>query len=119
MMPRLHRAVLIGCLAAAACNLPDKICEVDEKDNTCSGPSDCVTAYCAADCTVCPAVYSTKQVGEAWCLTPLDRDPQPRCVKAAESVCTPSSLPSICPRYITPVCEEGKCAPDFTAPPDG
>lgn len=120
---RTH-ARLVRALAAAAmmvltaCNIPDKICEIDEEDNTCSGAGDCVLAYCAADCTICPAVYSRKQVEEAWCLTPLGESPNSRCREAAESVCTLTSFPSLCPRYIQPLCEDGKCVPDFQPPPD-
>ena len=120
----LNRTALVHALAAAAlaagaaCNIPDKICEIDESDNTCSGTGGCVVAYCAADCSVCPAVYSTKQVEEAWCLTPLGESPNDRCREAAESVCTPTSFPPLCPIYIQPLCEEGECVPDFQPPSD-
>ena len=105
-------------LICAACNIPDELCNTKEKDNTCSSASDCVVAYCAADCSICQAVYSRRQVENTWCLTPIDESPNSRCREAAESVCTPTSLPTVCPRYIQPLCEDGKCVPDFQPPSD-
>jgi len=117
-------AALVQLFAAAAmmvfaaCNLPEELCNTKESENTCSSPDDCVVAYCAADCSVCQAVYSRRQVENTWCLTPIDESPNSRCREAAESVCTPSSLPPVCPRYIQPLCEDGECVPDFQPPSD-
>lgn len=114
--PCLPAALLLFSFSLGSCDIPDKICEVDEEDNTCSSEDDCVVAYCASDCTICSAVYSRKQVEEAYCLTPVDGSPNSRCREAAESLCQPTSLPSTCPRYIVPACQEGKCVPDFQPP---
>ena len=114
-METMLKTVFMTALAGlCACTIPDKICEVDREDNTCNSDSDCVIAYCAADCTICPAVYSRKQVDEAWCLTPIDESPRDRCVEAAESVCSVSSLPAVCPRrFDDPICEDGMCKLNF------
>jgi hypothetical protein len=115
-MSTVFHVMIASCVFHAACNIPEKICETDEKDNVCNSVDDCLVAYCASDCTKCAAVYSKKQVQEAWCLTPIDEEPNARCRKAAEATCTPSSLPPTCPRYIVPACEENKCIPVFQPP---
>ena len=100
-------AVLL--LALVACNIPDKVCETDPEDNTCSGPDDCVVAFCAAECDSCAMVYSSRQVEEAWCLTRPGRSPNERCTEAAELSCPAG--PSVCPRGVVPDCKDGKCVP--------
>jgi len=108
--------LFLAFLVFVRCNIPEKICETDEEDNTCQLPDDCVVAYCASDCTKCPAVYSKKQVEEAWCLTPLDGEPRAKCREAGKVSCNQSALPPACPRYVTPDCKDGKCVPVFEPP---
>ena len=110
-------ATLAALLALpAACNLPDKVCETEEADNSCAAADDCVAAYCASDCSKCAAVYSRAQTSEAWCLTALGEEPYSRCREAGLATCSYLSLPTTCPRYITPACEGGKCVPNFEPP---
>ena len=77
-------AVLASALAIASC-VPDRLCDTVEKDNTCSGDSDCVVAFCAVECGLCEKVYSRKQVDRGYCLVGTGESVPDRCRSGYEA----------------------------------
>lgn len=112
----MKKYIWLILLIMNSCNLPENICETESKDNVCRSQDDCAVAFCAANCKLCPAVYSRKQISNTWCLTIVGEQPRSKCVEAGKAVCDQGGLPSTCPRYLQAECQDGKCVPVFEPP---
>jgi hypothetical protein len=106
-----HFLFIVVVISTLAGCIPDKLCDTVSKDNKCDSNTDCVVAFCAADCDNCRVVVSQKQADRAYCLVIDGEEIPSRCREAWEELDCNTTLPPICPPPGDPRCIDGECVP--------